>query len=86
MADSTKDNQDRRQRLREILRTAPTIQATFADLDEEFQSTRLHFQSLEERRNALLGQLAEIASAKAEMESTGAAPPAAAAKTKSKGN
>jgi hypothetical protein len=54
-----------------LIRTAPTVEATFAEVDAEFQAALSHFQALKVRHDGLQGQLTAIAVAKAELQSTG---------------
>lgn len=76
-----------RDELKAIVRTAPTVEATYAEVDAEYQQTASHLAALSQRREELSGKLTKIATAKAELESTGEPTPAhsSAAKPKNKG-
>jgi len=71
--------------LKQILRNAPTIEATFATVDEELAKVRTHFDALRQRHAELSQQMVQIASARAELSSTGEPVPASPPATKPKG-
>lgn len=56
-----------REQLKTIIRNAPTIEATFAEVDAEFQKLTQAFTPLKNRRDALLGQITQIEVARAEL-------------------
>lgn len=72
-----------REQAKEILRNAPTIESTFADIDREFRGVEVNYLALKKRHEELSGQLTQVAAARAELESTGE--PSSAAKPKTKG-
>ena len=52
---------------KELIRTEPTIRATFEEIDAEFAVAEQHYLALRERRNELADKLAEIAEARASL-------------------
>ncbi len=74
--------------LKQLIRTAPTIKATFAEINGEYERKISEINALTPRRNELQSQLTAIACAEAELESTGepVPDPAPAAKPKLQGN
>lgn len=74
--------------LKKLVRTSPTVEATFAEIDGEYQRKVSELNALKPRRDALQSQLTAISAAKAEIESTGepVPDPAPAAKPKLQGN
>ena len=68
MSDEQKKTEaERVARLKTVIRDAPRIEATFAEIDTEFQAAARSYAALKERRDALSGQMAQIASARAEL-------------------
>ncbi len=53
--------------LKQLLRNAPTIEATFADLDARLAKVSAEYHSLKTTHTALAGQMAAFASARAEL-------------------
>jgi hypothetical protein len=74
-----------KEELKAIIRDAPRIEATFAEVDSEFQTVAKSYAALKVRRDELSGHLAQIASARAELGEPSPAPKTAA-KPKGKGN
>jgi hypothetical protein len=60
---------------KELIRSAPTVEATFATVDAEFRETVAHLNTLTKKRDELLGKLTAIGAARAELESTGESAP-----------
>lgn len=68
MTDAKKQREaERHAELKTIVRDAPRIEATFAEIDGEFQEVAKSYHALKERRDALAGQMTQIASARAEL-------------------
>jgi peptidoglycan hydrolase CwlO-like protein len=65
-----------RDQLKELIRTEPTIAATFASVDDNYQRVVANAEALGKRRDELRSQLDAIEAAKAELAKQSAAPPA----------
>jgi len=62
---------EERDELKQLVRQEPTIAATFAEVDAEFQSAKSHIDSIYKRRQELRGTLDAIEAAKQKLAGPG---------------